>query len=198
MRIPVPLIAVAALAMATLFCVQSDAPDGGARLASWAVPQGEQAGLSNFFKVDKGLYRGAQPEDDGFESLKSLGIKTVINLRTYHSDRSECEEHDLGYRHITVQAWEGEDEEVVEFLRIVSDPASQPVFVHCLHGSDRTGVMCAVYRIVIQGWSKEDAIREMVEGGYGFHSVWYNLVDYVEELDVERIRAEMEVAGEQT
>lgn len=39
------------------------------------------------------------------------------------------------------------------------------------HGSDRTGTMCALYRIAVQGWSKEDAIREMTAGGFGFHRI---------------------------
>ena len=44
-----------------------------------------------------------------------------------------------------------------------------PFFVHCQHGSDRTGVCIAAYRIVVQGWTKQDAIREMTGGNYGFH-----------------------------
>jgi protein tyrosine/serine phosphatase len=160
------------------------------RPAFWAIPIDDQPGLSNLFKVSDDLYRGAQPDNVGFASLKQLGIRSVVNLRTLHSDRSECRENRLSYFHITVQAWEGEDEELVEFLKVVADPENQPVFVHCMHGADRTGVMSAVYRIVIQGWSKEEAIKEMTEGGYGFHSVWQNLIDYVEELDVERIKTE--------
>jgi protein tyrosine phosphatase (PTP) superfamily phosphohydrolase (DUF442 family) len=160
------------------------------RPASWAVPITDQPGLSNLFKVSDELYRGAQPDDVGFASLNQLGIRSVVNLRTFHSDRSECKENGLNYFHISVQAWAGEDEEVVELLKVVADPENQPVFVHCMHGADRTGVMSAVYRIVIQGWSKEDAIKEMTEGGYGFHSVWQNLINYVEELDVDRIKAE--------
>ncbi len=50
--------------------------------------------------------------------------------------------------------------------------------------------MSAVYRISIQGWSKEDAIKEMVEGGYSFHSVWQNLINYVAELDIERTKSQ--------
>jgi hypothetical protein len=48
--------------------------------------------------------------------------------------------------------------------------------------------MCALYRIAVQGWSKEAAIEEMVRGGYGFHGVWENLKEYVAELDIEDIK----------
>ena len=63
-----------------------------------------------------------------------------------------------------------------------------PVFVHCQHGSARTGTMCAIYRVAVGGWTKEEAIWEMTEGGFGFHPEWKNLVRYVRHLDIERIR----------
>jgi len=62
--------------------------------------------------------------------------------------------------------------------------------VHCQHGADRTGMMTAIYRIAVEGWSKEDAIKEMTEGGFGFHAIWKDLPVYVRTLDVERIAAE--------
>ena len=96
----------------------------------------------------------------------------------------------LAYEHISFKAWHAEHEDVVRFLRIVADPARQPVFVHCQHGADRTGMMTAIYRIAVQGWSKEDAIAEMTEGGFGFHSIWTNLVEYVRKLDVDRLKRE--------
>ena len=68
---------------------------------------------------------------------------------------------------------------------------AQPVFVHCQRGADRTGLAVAVYRVAVEGWSKEKAIEEMVRGGYDFSPVWGNLVTYVEELDVEALMKEV-------
>ncbi len=153
-------------------------------------------GLDNFFWVSDGLYRGAQPERQGFEELRKLGVKTVVNLRTFHSDRAECRKAGLKYVHITVQAWEMEEEEVVEFLKAVIDPQNQPVFVHCMHGADRTGVMSAIYRIAVQGWSREEAIKEMTEGGFHFHSMWKEIVEYVRECDIQRLQRLAGIAEE--
>jgi protein tyrosine/serine phosphatase len=87
-----------------------------------------------------------------------------------------------------MKAWHPEEKEVVRFLRIVNDPKKTPVLVHCMHGADRTGVMCATYRLAVQGWTKEDAIEEMTNGGYGFHSVWSNLIKWVKNLDINELR----------
>ena len=74
------------------------------------------------------------------------------------------------------------------FLQIATNKKRTPVLVHCLHGADRTGTMCAVYRIAVQGWTKDEAIREMTEGGFNFHSVFDNLPEWIRELDIESIR----------
>jgi protein tyrosine phosphatase (PTP) superfamily phosphohydrolase (DUF442 family) len=157
------------------------------RPAAWAQPI-QRPGLPNLHQVSPDLYRGAQPEADGPRELEKLGIHTVVNLRTFHADPDEAAATGPAHERIHMKAWHAEDEDVVRFLKIVTDPARTPVFVHCLHGSDRTGTMCAVYRIVVQGWPREDAIREMTEGGFGFHEAWGNLPDYLRTLDVQRIR----------
>lgn len=123
-------------------------------------------------------------------NLKQKGIRTVVNLRSFHSDRKEIGTTGLGYEHIYMKAWHPERKEVVRFLRIVTDPKRGPVLVHCQHGADRTGSMCAIYRIAVQGWTKEEAIREMTKGGFGFHKVWRNLPKWIKELDIDSIRQE--------
>jgi protein tyrosine phosphatase (PTP) superfamily phosphohydrolase (DUF442 family) len=140
------------------------------RLANWAQPI-KLEGAPNLFKVSDVLYRSAQPTAQGMKNLKKLGIKTIVNLRSFHSDRQEIGATGLAYEHIYMKAWHPETKEAARFLQIVNDPARQPVLVHCQHGSDRTGTMCALYRIAVQDWSKKDAIREMRDGGYGFHRI---------------------------
>jgi len=121
-------------------------------------------------------------------NLKKLGIETIVNLRSFHSDRDEISNTGLAYEHIYMKAWHPEEEDVIRFLQIVTNPKRTPVLVHCQHGADRTGLMVAIYRIVVQGWSKEDAAREMTEGGFGFHEVWINLIPWLDALDIDRIR----------
>ena len=102
---------------------------------------------------------------------KALGIRTVINLRAWHAEPVTSGTENMQSDRIKSNAWHAEDEDVVRFLRLVQDAKNGPFLVHCQHGSDRTGVCCAMYRVVVQGWSKQDAIDEMVHGGYGFHPV---------------------------
>jgi protein tyrosine/serine phosphatase len=157
------------------------------RPASWAQPI-LLDGVPNLHQVSTNLYRSAQPTADGMRNLKRRGIETVVNLRAFHSDRDEIKDTGLGYEHIYMAAWHPERKEVVRFLQIATNPKRTPVLVHCQHGADRTGTMCALYRIAVQGWTKEEAIREMTKGGFGFHKVWKNLPHWIKELDIESIK----------
>lgn len=159
------------------------------RPAAWAQPI-QMAGVENFYQVSGILYRSEQPSAEGMKNLSALGIETIVNLRSFNSDRKEIAGTGLAYEHIYMKAWHPERKEVIRFLQIVTNPKRQPVLVHCKHGADRTGTMCALYRIAVQGWSKEEAIREMTEGGYGFHEIWDNLPGWIEELDMDAIRRE--------
>jgi protein tyrosine phosphatase (PTP) superfamily phosphohydrolase (DUF442 family) len=153
----------------------------------WAQPV-ELPGVPNLHKVCDELYRGAQPTAEGMKQLEKLGIKTVVNLRFLLSDRDELEGTALAYEHIHMTTFHAQTKDVVRFLQIVTDSSRTPVFVHCQHGADRTGTVCAVYRIAAQGWSKDEAIEEMTKGGFGHHAVWKNLVDFIHTLDIEQIK----------
>jgi len=156
---------------------------------TWAQPL-TLPGVPNLHRVSESLYRGAQPTVEGMEQLRQFGIKTVVNLRALHSDRDEIGSLPLAGEHIAMTTWQATDDEIVRFLGIVTDPNRGPVFVHCQRGADRTGTMCAIYRIVVQGWTKDQAIAEMTQGGFGFYAGWQNLIDCIRKFDVAQIKAQ--------
>ena len=164
---------------------QTQAEQAGGR--TWAQPL-ELPGLPNLHKVCDELYRGAQPTAEGMKELEKLGVKTVVNLRFVFSDRDELKGTSLGYEHINTTTFWPVKDDVARFLRIATDPNRTPVFVHCQYGADRTGTMVAVYRIAVQGWSKDEAIEEMTKGGFGHHAIYKNLVEFIRELDIDQIK----------
>ncbi len=153
----------------------------------WAKPI-ELPGLPNLHKVSDDLYRGAQPTAEGVQQLKKLGVRTIVNLRLFDFDRDKIKGTGLAYQHIRFMTWYPQDKKVIRFLKIVTDPNSTPVFLHCQRGADRTGAMCAIYRVAVQRWPKAEAIDEMVNGGFAFNRRWMNLIDYIEKLNIEDIR----------
>jgi protein tyrosine phosphatase (PTP) superfamily phosphohydrolase (DUF442 family) len=172
---------------------RSEASIGSARPTALGTPATEHAwaealelpGVPNLHRVAPTLYRGGQPSAEGFTELAKLGVKTVVSLRAFHGDPAEA--YLLAHESISFKYWHPEDEDVVRFLAIATDPARVPVFVHCWHGADRTGMMCAIYRIAVEGWTKDEALREMTAGPFDFHASMAHLARYVRESDIDAL-----------
>ncbi len=145
--------------------------------------------VPNFQEVEKSvLMRGGQPSFSGLTELAEQGIKTVINLRKYRPF-FQRKIKELRTIHIPFSPYQPSDQIVIHFLRVLNDPLYQPAYVHCFHGADRTGTLCAIYRIVCQNWDKESAIKEMKSRGLHW---WHkNLVEYIRNLDIPRIRSQI-------
>jgi tyrosine-protein phosphatase SIW14 len=127
-------------------------------------------GIDNFGQINANYYRGAQPDADDYADLAALGVKTVIDLQ---QDGRASEERFVKaagmkfYRIPMTVHVPPTGEELASFLRIVNDPANQPVYVHCAGGRHRTGVMTAVYRMTRDGWTADQAFKEMKRYDYG-------------------------------
>ena len=120
-------------------------------------------GIPRLQMIAEGLYRGGQPEPEGFEYLKKSGIKTIVNLRTENDEESIVKRLGMNYVHIpiTIKAWSRiPDPAINEYFKVLNDPANYPVFFHCRRGADRTGAMASFYRIAAQGWEPGKAYDE--------------------------------------
>jgi protein tyrosine/serine phosphatase len=127
--------------------------------------------IDNFGRISDTYYRGAQPEGGDYAALAALGVKTVINLT---SDDALAEEPGMvakaGMRYVAIPMTTRvapTAAQLAQFLKVVNDPASQPVYVHCVGGKHRTGVMTAVYRMTQDAWTPDKAFGEMKQYKFG-------------------------------
>ncbi|HBQ18058.1 MAG TPA: protein-tyrosine-phosphatase, partial [Myxococcales bacterium] len=108
------------------------------------------------------------------------GVRTVVNLRHFHG-RTEGDRvcaAGMRYEWIPLESTDAPTSAQVDrFMAIVTDPEAQPVYVHCLHGVDRTGAMIALYRMRVDGWSNSDALAEMEH--FGAHGLLHDLRHFV-------------------
>ena len=132
----------------------------------------------NFRQIAAEIYCGGQPSDEGFNVLKEKGIKTIINLREEPGQIARERElvESLGMTFLSVPMTpfqEPSETAIKQFLELALKPESHPIFVHCLHGQDRTGAMVCIYRMEAHGHTFDMAYEEMVAGG--FHKEFLNL-----------------------
>jgi protein tyrosine/serine phosphatase len=138
--------------------------------------------IRNFKQVNDWLYRGGQPLESQYQQLADYGIKTVINLRSTKKliDAEKVVVENLGMRFESIPMTYLKSptyKEVKRFLEIVDDAEKRPIFVHCLHGADRTGILCGVFRMIREGWDVKDAFAEMRAGGW--HQLWMFHYEFV-------------------
>jgi tyrosine-protein phosphatase SIW14 len=127
-------------------------------------------GVPNLGEVSTTLYRGAQPTQKGFRKLAEMGITVVVDLRERGREVERQQVTKLGMRFVAIpwNCFHPEDTDMARFLRLLRDNRGKKVFVHCQTGDDRTGMMIAAYRMAEEGWSAEEAMKEME--AYGFTS----------------------------
>jgi tyrosine-protein phosphatase SIW14 len=134
-------------------------------------PKSKLQGVANFGQVTPTLYRGAQPTNEGFASLAKLGINIVVDLRGSSAGERRVVTG-LGMRYVVIpwRCYSPRDEVFARFLTLLRENPGKKVFVHCRLGDDRTGMEIAAYRMAEQGWTPEDAKKEMaVYGVNWFH-----------------------------
>ncbi|HEY8667719.1 MAG TPA: tyrosine-protein phosphatase [Tepidisphaeraceae bacterium] len=185
------IVVIAALAALAPGCARQ-MQSRGVRPAGAVAVEAAPTHVTNFGRVSPGIFRGAATDREGFEELRRLGVKTVVDLRAMHDDRHDL--RGLGLRYVSIPSfpWRPREEDIARVLRVIAEPANQPVFIHCAQGCDRTGCAVAVYRMVEQAWTLQRAEEEM--RAFHFHPVWLPISSYLENFKLEQFRLVLEAA----
>jgi tyrosine-protein phosphatase SIW14 len=158
----------------------------GAVLGTYAVLCPKGTVKYSVLPVEPGvLYRSPQLSAEELAGeIRRRGIKTVVNLGSEAAtDEPVCRELGVNYVECLVgdvwclcgQKAPGNDEmpagpyDLATFWKLIDDPASRPVLIHCQGGVHRTGAVAAMYRMRYQGWQAEEAITEMDLFGFDSH-----------------------------
>ncbi len=186
MRLPIAAFRTVLL-LAVAISVNAQQPPGPqleGKPARGEFPIGRRltlSGVRNFGEVTPNLYRGGQPNAEGFAGLAKMGINIVVDMRGDRRQEREVIKH-LGMQYVPIP-WHcphPRDAVFAQFLMLLRKNPDAKVFVHCLLGDDRTGMTIAAFRIVEQGWTAEEAKREMEVFGFSttHHLLCPGLVGY--------------------
>lgn len=155
--------------------------------------------IKNFGQMDLDYYRGAQPKPEDYQSLKNLGIKTVIDLRGDPTDYEKSAVEALGMRYVNIpmSGYKYPKETLVnEFLQLINTPTEGPFFVHCKAGIHRTGITGAAYRFNKYGWDYDKVYQEMKNYDFSaglFHRAFKKYVkEYAERMQAQKPKTSVE------
>jgi tyrosine-protein phosphatase SIW14 len=129
------------------------------------------------------LYRAGQMTQAGLdEAVRRFGIRTVVNFQNEAPDpvlspglpeSERCKQLGVEYLFLPPDLIERKrlpaerPEAIGQFLKIMDDPSCYPILIHCRAGLHRTGILAAIYRMEYQGWSRDQAMQELKENGFG-------------------------------
>ncbi len=157
----------------------------GQRPPQWATPVGNQYNLNQMTPT---LYRSTLPDRDAVPMLLKLNITTVINFQP-EADSSWLKNPDIKQVQLPYRIGHVDDADVLTVLRAIRDAEDQgSVLIHDRQGTERTGLMAAMYRVVVQGWTKEEALSEMMMGGFGESSHFKDSIRYMMQAHVDKLR----------
>ena len=154
-------------------------------------------GIPNFGVVTPDLYRGGVPSPAAIEALHKKGIEIVVDMRG-HNQREEDEVTKLGMKYVAIPSHcpFPRDKTYAKFLQVMEENPGKKVFVHCRLGDDRTGMAVAAYRMAEQGWTADEAMREMQSFGFTgvHHMICPGLKEYEKKFP-EHLRKNAEFRG---
>jgi len=111
-----------------------------------------------------------------------MSIKIVVDVRGTKRDGERKQIRKVGMEDVLIPSHcpFPRDEVFARFLKLLRDRPGKKVFVHCRLGDDRDGMMIASYRMAIEGWSAEEAMKEMQTFGFtrGHHFISPGLARY--------------------
>ena len=148
--------------------------------------------IENFGAVNANYYRGAQPVGRDYAALAAAGIRTDIDLTKDGDPAEQAAAERAGLKFFRIPMTTHmipTPDQIAKFLHIVSDPANQPVYVHCQGGRHRTGVMTAIYRITTDHWSADQAFSEMKRYRFGADFLHREFVAFVHDYPAQLARA---------
>lgn len=127
--------------------------------------------IPNLFKMNDNLYRGGRVTAAGMKQLKKMGVTTVINIENdadaIKADQKFAAANGMRYISIPFDTWKTPtDAKVDHVLKLLQDRSLGPIYLHCKHGRDRTGMMMGLYRVFVDGWHSRAAYKEMKDRGF--------------------------------
>ena len=185
----------AAISLSTLVgCAAEPADEEVATGSESALTSSTGTPPANFLMVRPGLYRGGHPDAAGLDHLKSLGIKRIVNLEVSDfveatpwaiSDELDgASKRGMKELRYPMSAFEPAasdefDQHQTELTKLLATATpSDPIYVHCKHGQDRTGLVIGLEPVEVEHWAPAKAHAEMVK--IGFHTFFLGLEEYFE------------------
>jgi uncharacterized protein (TIGR01244 family) len=142
-------------------------------------------GVRNFTRVDATIGCAGATEVSALPAIARLGYRSVVNLRQSTESGAAIEESrqaataaGMKYLHLPFDGSAPDPAVIDAFIAAVTDPANQPVFIHC-GSANRVGGVWLAKRLLVDNWTEARAVEEATTIGLSSASLRQFVLDYV-------------------
>lgn len=151
---------------------------------------------TNFEEIAPGVYRSNHPTHRRLKAYRDMGIVSVLSLRGEEKfahwlfEKESCEE--LGLKLHTAKLWARHAAKRDKVVAVLDElrRVEKPFVFHCKSGADRAGFVAAMYLMVFEGQSVQEARRMLSFKYLHLKSTKTGVQDYI--LDVFEARQAQE------
>jgi uncharacterized protein (TIGR01244 family) len=142
-------------------------------------------GIRNFTRVDATVACAGATEARAIPAIAARGYKSIVNLRlatetgaAIDESRAAAEVAGMKFIHLPFNGSQPDTAVVDAFLKAVTDPANQPVFINC-GSANRVGAMWLTKRMLVDKWDEARALEEAKMIGLTSSALEKFALDYV-------------------
>lgn len=140
--------------------------DGQSQVKKSTVP-----GITNFAQVETTVACAGAVTPASVAGIKKMGFASIINLRLadekgadIDAEAAAAKEAGINFVHLPFNGGMPDPAVADRFIKIVTEPANQPAFIHCASGN-RAAALWLIKRVLIDGWDNDRASEEATELG---------------------------------
>ncbi len=121
----------------------------------------------NLYQISDEAWRSNQPTPGRIAAAAKNGIKTIINLRGPRNDggwrleNEACQNHGLTLVDFTIRSRAVPDAATIYAAKTLFENVEYPILMHCKSGADRAGIMSALYLLLRQSATLDDALKQL-------------------------------------
>lgn len=154
--------------------------------AQAGVTKDKVEGITNLSRVGTTVACAGAVTPAAVAGIKKMGFASLINLRMpdepgndIAAEEAAAKAAGIKFVHIPMNSTKPETATADRFLRVISEPSSEPAFIHCASGN-RASAMWLIKRVVIDKWDMAKAQEEAAALGLSSPVLKQFAADYIQ------------------
>jgi len=155
-------------------------------VAQAQVKKSTVPGVTNFAQVETTVACAGAITPASVAGIKNMGFASIINLRLANEagadidgEAAAAKAAGINFVHLPFNTAAPDPAVADRFLKIITEPGTQPAFIHCASGN-RAAAMWLIKRVLVDKWDNDRASEEAAQLGLTNQALKTFALDYIQ------------------